>query len=720
MRRLLVTFCLLACFALTGVAQTANRVPLDIRLRLMRTEDTRNWNEDVRQLLKHADPQVRLAAALTAGRIGDERANPALIELLQSDKEPAVQTMAAFALGEIESEQGADALIAVASNERQSPPELRARAVEALGKITAALPEPAKEIKALYGKAILNALRFEAGRRSAPDETVILAGLTAALRARPEGAGPVIAEFLRYSSPRVRADALNALARLRAKDKLSEVRELLKDPDPIVCANAARVLGGAEDKEALDLLITAATQDADSRVRVGAIRALATLKDEKAAKPLLEHSKNSQVSINELLEIATTLGRIYAGKADASTVEWLKTLRETASYSAPEIEVALARLEGYLYAVDLQKYLFAAQAQTQAEMSRGEPDWRKLSYLAQGLEALADIKDPNAQHEAQRLLKDRVSCPETLPPSKMVLPPKEKFVRGYIGCFLVPVKALPDFLRAYAKFKPDDLLSVLLSKLKFRDVIVRAAAADLLGDLPPSEENTKALADALPIALKDSLNDAAMSILDSLAKQKNDKANAVIKSALGAPDYLVRWRAIELLKRNGVGDFSAQKFPVKSQWTEADYREALGLKNVKALVETDKGAFTIQLRPDVAPLNVLSFVRLARRGYFNGITWHRVVPNFVIQGGDPRGDGNGGPGYALRCEINQLTYERGAVGMALSGKDTGGSQWFVTHSPQPHLDGGYTVFGNVTQGLETVDKIARGDKIRRIRILVGR
>jgi len=81
-----------------------------------------------------------------------------------------------------------------------------------------------------------------------------------------------------------------------------------------------------------------------------------------------------------------------------------------------------------------------------------------------------------------------------------------------------------------------------------------------------------------------------------------------------------------------------------------------------------------------------------RRNYFNGITIHRVVPNFVIQDGDPRGDGNGGPGYQIRCEINEVPYERGAVGMALSGKDTGGSQWFVTHSPQPSLDGGYTVF----------------------------
>jgi cyclophilin family peptidyl-prolyl cis-trans isomerase len=87
-----------------------------------------------------------------------------------------------------------------------------------------------------------------------------------------------------------------------------------------------------------------------------------------------------------------------------------------------------------------------------------------------------------------------------------------------------------------------------------------------------------------------------------------------------------------------------------------------------------------------------------------------------MQDGDPRGDGNGGPGYQIRCEINEAPYERGAVGMALSGKDTGGSQWFVTHSPQPHLDGGYTVFGNVISGMDVVDNIARGDVIQSIAI----
>ncbi|HEY0349512.1 MAG TPA: peptidylprolyl isomerase, partial [Pyrinomonadaceae bacterium] len=101
-------------------------------------------------------------------------------------------------------------------------------------------------------------------------------------------------------------------------------------------------------------------------------------------------------------------------------------------------------------------------------------------------------------------------------------------------------------------------------------------------------------------------------------------------------------------------------------------------------------------------------------GYFNGQTIPRVVPNFVVQAGDPRGDQNGGPGYQIRCEINEAPFERAAVGMALSGKDTGGSQWFVTHSPQPHLDGGYTVFGHVVRGMDVIDNIARGDVIRRV------
>ena len=156
--------------------------------------------------------------------------------------------------------------------------------------------------------------------------------------------------------------------------------------------------------------------------------------------------------------------------------------------------------------------------------------------------------------------------------------------------------------------------------------------------------------------------------------------------------------------------------------TDADYRRAVSRKNgtVKAVLTTEKGAFTIDLLPEEAPLTVDNFVKLARSGYFNGLEVHRVVPNFVMQDGDPRGDGNGGPGWSIRCEINMVPFERGAVGMALSGKDTGGSQWFVTHSPQPHLDGGYTVFGQVNEAdMKVVDNIVRGDKILSVRIIEG-
>jgi cyclophilin family peptidyl-prolyl cis-trans isomerase len=239
--------------------------------------------------------------------------------------------------------------------------------------------------------------------------------------------------------------------------------------------------------------------------------------------------------------------------------------------------------------------------------------------------------------------------------------------------------------------------------------------------------------EALAVALKDEEPDAALAILAALNQLAAPTANAAIESALTADDYLVRRRAATLLDARALkssggnsspgsggneNSFAARVSPLTSQYTDADYARAVARskKRVQAVVTTDKGAFTIELLPEAAPLTVDNFVTLATKGFFNNVSVHRVVPNFVMQTGDPRGDGNGGPGYQIRCEINTVPYTRGAIGMALSGKDTGGSQWFVTHSPQPHLDGGYTVFGQVTSGMETVDAIVRGDRIRDVRV----
>jgi peptidyl-prolyl cis-trans isomerase B (cyclophilin B) len=136
----------------------------------------------------------------------------------------------------------------------------------------------------------------------------------------------------------------------------------------------------------------------------------------------------------------------------------------------------------------------------------------------------------------------------------------------------------------------------------------------------------------------------------------------------------------------------------------------------KARIETDKGVIELTLFEKEAPNTVANFEKLAKSGYYDGLTFHRVIPNFVIQGGCPKGDGTGGPGYTIKCEINPHKHGTGALSMAHAGKDTGGSQFFITHSPQPHLDGVHTVFGKVIKGMDVVNAIKANDVMRKVTV----
>ncbi|HOP06300.1 MAG TPA: peptidylprolyl isomerase [candidate division Zixibacteria bacterium] len=141
--------------------------------------------------------------------------------------------------------------------------------------------------------------------------------------------------------------------------------------------------------------------------------------------------------------------------------------------------------------------------------------------------------------------------------------------------------------------------------------------------------------------------------------------------------------------------------------------------NPTAVVTTDRGSFEIKLEFDIAPLTVLNFIDLAENEFYDGLEFHRIIPNFVVQGGCPRGDGWGGPAWMIRNEDSPTPYRRGTVGMATSGPDTGGSQWFVTLSPQPHLEAHYTVFGQVISGMDVVEKLLPGDQIVTVKIKEG-
>ncbi|MFT4413204.1 peptidylprolyl isomerase [Fredinandcohnia humi] len=139
-----------------------------------------------------------------------------------------------------------------------------------------------------------------------------------------------------------------------------------------------------------------------------------------------------------------------------------------------------------------------------------------------------------------------------------------------------------------------------------------------------------------------------------------------------------------------------------------------------AVIDLEKGGqVKIELFPNEAPGTVENFETLINKGFYNGLNFHRVIPGFVAQGGCPEGRGTGGPGYTIKCETqgNPHKHERGSLSMAHAGKDTGGSQFFIVFEPQPHLNGVHTVFGKVVEGMEYVDDIKQGDKMKEVRVI---
>ena len=154
------------------------------------------------------------------------------------------------------------------------------------------------------------------------------------------------------------------------------------------------------------------------------------------------------------------------------------------------------------------------------------------------------------------------------------------------------------------------------------------------------------------------------------------------------------------------------------QWSSPPEMQIDVDKSYTATISTDRGDIVIELYPEHAPATVNNFVFLSNQGFYDDVTFHRVIPNFMIQGGDPTGSGRGGPGYRFADEFggNPLRHETGSLSMANAGPNTNGSQFFITHAPQPHLDGKHTVFGKVVTGQDVVDSIAQGDTIQSVTI----
>jgi len=250
--------------------------------------------------------------------------------------------------------------------------------------------------------------------------------------------------------------------------------------------------------------------------------------------------------------------------------------------------------------------------------------------------------------------------------------------------------------------------------LNSNDEMVKATATDWLKDNPTPKAEPALLnlvASAKSPILVQSATQALARHYASLRprKRKSLGASNLLPGLLGHEDSSVRSAAIELAK-------VLQIWPNFLEYSPDPIDMAAVMEIRSAVISTDHGDAIIALYPEHAPLTVRNFARLADAGFYDDLSFHRVIPDFVVQGGDPRGDGLGGPDYTIPDEINALPYMEGTIGMALSGPDTGGSQWFVTLAPQPHLDGRYTVFGHVVQGMNVFRTILAGDRIENVSI----
>ena len=657
-------------------ANPPGRARIEKLARLLALEDARSGGAgEMERLLRDPDRGVRRRAALAAGRLADPALVPALVDLL-NDPEAEVRRVAAFALGLAGDRTATDRLLAALADHDGG---VRGRAAEALGRIGEARAAPA--IARLLVDALPKTISRMTVRGDDPggaDDTWAEQRLALFALARLKDVPAARSALLDGNRSRFDWWAATWVAtRLESPELRPVLAAAVSSSDPRSRALAARGLGALKDASAVELLQPLA-RDADETVALQALRALAAIGDGRGTG---------------------TAGALLASPSDVVRREALRALA-----LLPPDPSLRARLVGLVAERDpwIRAAALGALARTDPAdfalvLSGSDPDpvWWVRAALASALGATGDEMSVGVLHAMLRDEDPRV---------------------------------LPAVLEALARARGKDALDTLLRHLEHEDLGVRVAAAEGIASLGVASASP-ALLSAWRRGKDDGPGEleARIAAVKALAAQEDDAASAgLAEVARDDPSRAVRARAALALRDRGTPE--PDPGPETVRRPDLDYREAMapyapragvGLYTPRAFLRTRHGSIEIHLDVVEAPLTTASFVDLARAGFYDGLVFHRVEPGFVVQGGCPRGDGNGGPGYALRCEITRRPYGRGAVGMALSGKDTGGSQFFITLAPQPHLDGGFTLFGQVVAGMEAVDRIRPGDVLERVEVWTG-
>ncbi len=629
---------------------------------------------DLAVLVKDDQARMRRRAALAIGRTKLPQGVPLLAPLLSSDPEPEVRQMAAFALGLIGRKDAAPALRTALSDQA---PVVRGRAAEALGLVGDTESAPA--IGAMVGTyvksgTLANLAADESAYPLSAEVEAARLGIFALTRLKAYDA---LAGALLDSSGRPVSrwwPVAYAFRRVGDAKAIPALRALLNGDGAYTRAFAARGLGALKDAGSVDLLLPyVKSASGQSAIAVEAVRSLGEIGDARALPALIDLLRTRDVHPGTRAEAVRAIGQFRS--ADSADV-LLDLISDTYPGVRAEALIALAR-------TDPERFVSVLSG------LEADKHWSVRAALAT---ALAELPPDTAAPLLEPLLRD------------------------------ADQRVIPAALAAVAKVKTPNAGTLALELLQADDVVVRGAAARAIGEIKPPGA-VEALQAAVRFAERDAAYTARTAALEALVPFGRAAAEPLLTAALKDKDWAVRLKAAELLRGlDPSRDVDSEIRPAPSRFDIKTYTDPAVVAppvSTHIYIDTDKGTIQIELEVLDAPLTVRTFTDLARSGYFGGVAIHRVVPNFVIQDGDPRGDGEGGPGYTIRDELNERPYLRGTVGIALDWADTGGSQFFITHSPQPHLDARYTVFGRVLSGMDVVDKLAQGDLIRAVRVWNG-
>lgn len=616
--------------------------------------------------LKDTDEGVRRAAAFALGQMRTPKAAKYLSDALQSERNDELRTLMIYGLGK-------------SGDERQTL-QLRDY-IESTIKPYQVAAATASGVLAYRRKSMHKLTPYLAAlRRNSTDPEISWTSTYALYRIGLLRSFSDFTEALENESHLTRYYGLKGLSKMSQLIQSDEIKEYRTDPKVRELLNTYRT-------RKFRRLLTEQLQDSTWFVRVAALELFGTIGEETMQEPMVRMLEDPSLTVQvaAIRELGNDKLRNWYTRRETR-----RLYREAEDW----------RIKGEALAV--LAHIQPREALRNVENDLMNRPWPQ-NYFA--IETLKNIEtDPENNRSANEATADKAT--QLL----ITLAKTDNIAQKTLA------------LEALIRRKKPPVVEYFVAQLKNADMAQTSILADYFANLNPAYATAAVEPLIAAYGRLETPRDleALVPVITALDSIGDKRAINFLKQEAASPYADVRDAAEKALAKMGAKtDAAATKDIRPLQSARWDFKPVSADSTYRVKYFTTRGDFVIELDPVAAPINVANLVSLVKSNFYNGIYFHRVVPGFVAQVGDPRGDGWGGPGYSVPCEYNEIPYERGTVGMAHAGKDTGGSQIFIAYTPQPHLNGRHTVVGKVVEGMQVVDRLLQFDQILGAELVVG-